>query len=202
MPKNLPDYWTECCQDVTCWAWKHKGFRLINAPKSPRTLQPIPISSEDSKNLLYGQLILFLVCQRLFLVSSPHAYLATSPPSIGNPPPSTIHGWCHHERLVNSGNKQHSLPTIDWGEPAVGFKWTGWAWERTGWRCCSRLSGKLPIRFGGICKRIFPQFCKEDWRMSSTWKRLDLQTLGSQPMSMPKTLSDRSSFHAFWFFGS
>ena len=31
---------------------------------------------------------------------------------------------------------------------------------------------------------------KENWRMSSTCNRSDLQTLGSQPISMPKTLPD------------
>jgi hypothetical protein len=72
--------------------------------------------------------------------------------------------------------------TYDRGEPAVSCRWTGWAWDITGWS-----AGKLPVILRGIY-RIYPHLTKENRRMS-TCNRLDLQTLGSQPV-MPKILPD------------
>jgi hypothetical protein len=48
---------------------------------------------------------------------------------------------------------------------------------------------EITDHFRGIY-RIYPNFLKENWRMS-TCNRLDLQTLGSQPIKlMPKNLPD------------
>ena len=68
--------------------------------------------------------------------------------------------------------------TYDWGEPAVSYKWTGWVWE-------------IPVEVQDCRKitnhfRTYPNLIKEN-RMMSTCNRLDLQTLGSQPI-MPKNL--------------
>ena len=43
--------------------------------------------------------------------------------------------------------------------------------------------------FRGFYRRIYPNLIKENRRMS-TCNRLDLQTLGSQPIIMPKNLPD------------
>ena len=73
-------------------------------------------------------------------------------------------------------------------EPAVSYGWTGWVWgEITGGS--SRLLQKITHRYRGIY-RIYPNFIKENRRMS-TCNRLDLQTLGSQPVNMPKNILDR-----------
>jgi hypothetical protein len=48
---------------------------------------------------------------------------------------------------------------------------------------------KITDHFGGI-HRIYPNSMKDNQRMSTTCNQLDLQTLGSQPMIMPKNLPD------------
>ena len=68
----------------------------------------------------------------------------------------------------------------DQGEPAVSYRWTGWVWGITGWH---RRLQENTDHFRGIYK-TYPNLIKENRRMP-TCNRLDLQTLGSQPI-MPK----------------
>ena len=60
---------------------------------------------------------------------------------------------------------------------------------------------KYPVEFQDCRKiidhfreiyRIYPNLIKENWRMS-TCNRLDLQTLGSRPVIVPKNLPDHCS---------
>ena len=44
---------------------------------------------------------------------------------------------------------------------------------------------KITNHFTGIYRILYPNLVKENWRMS-TCNRLDLQTLGSQPVIMPQ----------------
>ena len=94
---------------------KHEGFRPINAPKSARTLQTdLHLIRRLQKPPLWATIsslsLSFWFASDSFLVSSPHTYLAASPPSIGDLPSSTVHCWCHHKHLVNSwATNQHSL---------------------------------------------------------------------------------------------
>jgi hypothetical protein len=53
-----------------------------------------------------------------------------------------------------------------------------------------KAAGKLPIILEEFI-RIYPNLIKENWRMS-TCNRLELPTLGSQPI-MPKNLPDHWS---------
>ena len=66
--------------------------------------------------------------------------------------------------------------------PAVSYRWTGWVWDQLFEVGDCR---KITNHFRGIC-RVYPNFIKQNRRMS-TCSRLDLQTLGSQPI-MPKNL--------------
>ena len=66
-------------------------------------------------------------------------------------------------------------PRADWGEPAVSYKRTGWS------------SSRLQIILGEFIDYI--PIIKENRRMS-TCNRLNLQTLGFQPVIMPKSLPD------------
>ena len=50
---------------------------------------------------------------------------------------------------------------------------------------------KITDHFGGIYRRIYPKLTKENRRVL-TCNRLDLQTLGSQPVIMPKNLPNHS----------
>ena len=45
--------------------------------------------------------------------------------------------------------------------------------------------------------RIYPDIRKGNWRMS-TCNRLDMQTLGSRPVIMPKNLPDHWSYMSTW----
>ena len=65
------------------------------------------------------------------------------------------------------------------------YKWTGWVWEITSW-----TTWKFTDHFRGIYG-VCPNLVKENRRMS-TRNRLDLQTLGSQPI-MPKNLPNHGS---------
>ena len=59
-----------------------------------------------------------------------------------------------------------------------------------------KTAGKLPI----ILERsedYTPILVKENWRMSTWCNQLDLQTRGSQPISMPKNLPNRSLIASF-----
>ena len=56
---------------------------------------------------------------------------------------------------------------------------------------CKRITD----HFRGIYRK-YPTFIKENWRMS-TCSRLDLQTLGSQPIIMSKNLPDQW-LHMHW----
>jgi hypothetical protein len=67
---------------------------------------------------------------------------------------------------------------------SMSYEWTGWVWEIT---CQFQDYKKITGHFRGIY-RICPNLMKENQRMS-TCNRLDLQTLGSQPI-MPKNLLD------------
>ena len=72
--------------------------------------------------------------------------------------------------------------SYDQGEPVVSYRWTAWVWEITGWSGDCR---KITDHFRGIY-RIYPNLIKDNWRIS-TCNRLDLETLGSQPV-MSKNL--------------
>ena len=86
-----------------------------------------------------------------------------------------------------------SLPANDRGEPTVCYKWTGWVWEITGW---SQNCRKITDHCRGFY-RIYPNLVWENRRMW-TCNRLDLQTLGSQPV-MPKNLPNLCSRHGLDF---
>jgi hypothetical protein len=76
-----------------------------------------------------------------------------------------------------------AIGSYDQGELAFSCRWTGWAWDITGW------SSRLHENYRSFLRRIYricPNLTKENWRIS-TCNRLNLQTLGSQPV-MPKNL--------------
>ena len=84
-----------------------------------------------------------------------------------------------------------TLGFSDRGELEVSYKWTGWVWKITTvvevqdcW--------KITNHSRGIYK-IYPNLMKENQRTPTCNHQLDLQTLGSQPMSMPKNLPDHCS---------
>ena len=80
--------------------------------------------------------------------------------------------------------------------PAVSYRWTGWVWDITGWS--SRLQ-EITDHFRGIY-RIYPILIKEN-RSMPTCNRLDLQTLGSQPI-MPSNLPDHWCIYLTLIFAS
>ena len=77
----------------------------------------------------------------------------------------------------NPSSDSKSNRIKDQGEAAVSYKWTGWSW---------RLQ-KNYRSFRGIYRIKYPNSIKENWRML-TCNRLNLQTLGSQPVIMSKNL--------------
>ena len=86
-------------------------------------------------------------------------------------------------------NPRSLITSLDWGEPVVGYRWTVWVWEITGWS--SRLQ-EITDNFRGIHRILCPNLIKEKQRMW-TCNRLDLQTLRSQPVMMSKNLPDHWS---------
>ena len=82
--------------------------------------------------------------------------------------------------------------TNDRVEPAVDYRWTGWVWEITDWSSNCR---KIADHLRGI-HRICPNWVKENRRMW-TCNRLDLPTLGSQPI-MPQNLPDHCPEPCWW----
>ena len=94
------------------------------------------------------------------------------------------------------------LRNYDWVEPAVSYKWTGWV------RLKLKTAGKPTTDHSRGISGIFPILIKENWRIS-TCNRLDLQTLGSQPVNICPKFSpilnppepihsiDQKFFHSF-----
>ena len=93
-----------------------------------------------------------------------------------------------HSSITYQCIGQLALAIIAW-EPAISYRWTGWVWEIIGWS--SRLQ-EIYRSFRGIY-RIYSNLIKENRRML-TCNRLDLQTLGPQPV-MSKNLPDHRANH-------
>ena len=81
---------------------------------------------------------------------------------------------CWFLRVCASG-----VTTCDQGKQTLSYRWTGWS---------SRLQENLPIILEELIEYT-SNFLQENRRMSTCNHRLDLQTLGSQPI-MPKNLLD------------
>ena len=79
----------------------------------------------------------------------------------------------------------------DRGEPAASYKWTGWVLKNDLLKF--KTAGESPIHSEGI-HRIYPNLMKENQRMW-TCNRLDLQTLGSQPVMPPLKISPTRGVH-------
>ena len=76
------------------------------------------------------------------------------------------------------------LPVYDPGEPAVSYRWTGWVWKITGWS--SRLQENYLLHL-----EEYIEYTPIWWRKTGGCEHvtgLDLQTLKSQPVIMPKNL--------------
>ena len=69
--------------------------------------------------------------------------------------------------------------------PAVTYRWSGWVWELTD--CSSKLQGRNTDHFRGIHK-IYTSHEWQQNRKMSTCNRLDSESLGSWPPTMPKNL--------------
>ena len=74
-------------------------------------------------------------------------------------------------------------PTNDRGGPAVGYKWTGWVWEITGWRF--KAAGGLPIGLEEFVEYT-PTSINKEIRTKDV-NQLDLEVIIYQP-AVPKNL--------------
>ena len=131
-------------------------------------------------------------------ISNQTNHSSSLPPATGHQPTTfgllaaslllLIH-WLHHFDNFRVRTTVSSRAMIGENQPALSYRWTGRVWEITGRRSFT-TAGKLPpIIFRGICKINNPDSIKEHQRMP-TWNRLDLQTLGSQLVIVPKNLPD------------
>ena len=89
------------------------------------------------------------------------------------------------------------LQSNDQGEPAVSYIWTGWVWK---WLVEVQDCRKITDHFGRIY-RIYLKLVKENRRMLTCIHRLDLQTLGSQPV-VPKNLPNHCFNLEHWWWAA